>query len=274
MIQGLDLTVAHSMASLAVVAVSLFLLFGVAWFSLGSGGFTVSLGEKCVLGSAVGLPTDARAKLGWSCGVDVIQSLRAPLHLHMEEKIVGAGVITAEGYSQGLRVQALDWKLSSSQNFLAGDGFSIVIATNLKILPERASVVTQPCSTFVWLARGHSRRSCTPPAGATSGTDIAQANTMPCRTGCLIRLLILRAVCFFIEQPSSSTLWFLDCFQQLIADVRQAGRWKRKFLWMGHYGHTISKPIVLQGNMLGFVCISCGQVFIVWQEKERDVRVP
>lgn len=107
-----------------------------------------------------------------------------------------------------------------------------------------------PCSSFIWIARGHTRRSARRPLGNTQRRDVRAANLCAERCFWLVTLLIFRGVFFTIEQPLSSSLFKLSWWTAITADkTKIIDGWgiRRIFVWLGAFGHHVAKPTVLVG---------------------------
>ena len=55
-----------------------------------------------------------------------------------------------------------------------------------------------------------------------------------------------------MEQPLNSLLWYMPAIKQARRDYQvNKLNWQRRFLWMGHYGHSLWKPTELVGVFPG-----------------------
>ena len=66
-----------------------------------------------------------------------------------------------------------------------------------------------PCSTFVFMSRSHTKRSCRFPKGNCKGQEVRRANLIVDRVAFLIKILSLRKVYWIMEQPLNSLLWVM-----------------------------------------------------------------
>ena len=58
----------------------------------------------------------------------------------------------------------------------------------------------------------------------------------------------MRKVYWILEQPLNSLLWAMPELRQAQEDCVVRGlAWQRRFVWMGHFGHTLWKPTELVG---------------------------
>ena len=111
-----------------------------------------------------------------------------------------------------------------------------------------------PCSTFVWMAFGHTGRSHRFPEGNNDRIDVSCANRIIKRVLVICAILTLRAVWFVIEQPHSSVLFLMKCWKEFEESKPKVRGFacQRHFLWMGALGHVLPKPTVLHGCFPGF----------------------
>jgi len=200
------------------------------------------------------LPKDVLQCLGWNdrkaC---VAAALAAPRMKDAVEYFCGTGGMTAAFVEQRLRCDWFDVILEPEQDICAAEGFAIAVRKALSIVLGGVAWFGVPCSTFVWVARGHTKRSRASPLGDASRADVRSANVLVRRVGVLLCLLRLRNVFFIVEQPAGSLLWQQPAMK---FELRNAGKrrkrvWARCFLWLCHYGQNICKPTELRGRFPG-----------------------
>ena len=102
------------------------------------------------------------------------------------------------------------------------------------------------------MSRSHTKRSLRLPKGDCSRQDVRRANLIVDRVAFLINILSFRKVYWIMEQPLNSLLWVMPAITRAKkkCKVRKLG-WKRRFLWLGHYGHSLWKPTELVGVFPG-----------------------
>ena len=114
-------------------------------------------------------------------------------------------------------------------------------------------VIGLPCSTFVFMSRGTTKRHAENAwLGDENVACVRAANIIAQRMVMLCKLSTLRLVQYMIKQPMTSCFFNMQCFRKCCAmkpDLGRHGlRLKRKFVWLGHWGHNIPKPTVLWGS--------------------------
>ena len=194
-----------------------------------------------------------RRCLGWKNRADAQAVVQAVRVKHFVEWFCGFGNLTTACSQQGLHVDWFDWNLDSwNMNLLTDAGMARAILVALSIVVGGTAWFGVPCSTFVFMSRGHTRRSRRRPCGNTKRKDVQQANRIVGRVAFLIRILAMRKVYWILEQPLNSLLWVMPVLQQCRRDCSVADlAWQRRFLWLGHYGHSLWKPTELVGVFPG-----------------------
>ena len=104
-----------------------------------------------------------------------------------------------------------------------------------------------PCSTWVYMARGHTKRSKDNLLGDRNRHDVVEANILTCFLSKLTQILILRRVLFVWEQPMSSLLFKVPWWKSVLESLGVL----RVFLWMGSFGHAMMKPTIIIGTLPG-----------------------
>jgi hypothetical protein len=196
-----------------------------------------------------GCNAGVRRCLGWSCLADVRTAVEAVRVLHFVEWFCGTGNLTAACRRLGLRVGWFDWNLDfKGMNLLSDKGMARAIELSLSLMVGATAWFGVPCSTFVFMSRGHTLRSREQPLGNTSRRDVQSANLIVGRVTFLVRILAMRKVYWILEQPLNSLLWVMPVLRQAQKDCSVRGlAWQRRFVWMGHFGHTLWKPTELVG---------------------------
>lgn len=212
---------------------------------------------------------------------DVVCAVEAARARHFVEFFCGTGALVSAMMAAGMRCTWLEISLGVSQDILSTVGFAEAIRAAMSIVPGGTAWFGVPCSTFVWMSRGHTKRTQADPLGDRSRADVRQANLIADRVAFILQVLAMRAVHFIVEQPSGSLLWRMPSFRR-IARLRISGfMWQRRFLWLGHFGHPIAKPTELQGSFPNLAHIlptrkpakaRADAVYTVWVGRVRKIR--
>ncbi len=166
------------------------------------------------------------------------------------ELFCGHGGLVTSAIALGLRSDWFDSDLGGeSMNLLTVVGFANAVSMCLRLQRGAVCWLGVPCSSFVFLSRGHTRRTQKKPLGNVARRDVAPANALAECVAFLIRLLVRRHVFFIVEQPASSLLWKLPALAAVVADDLRIGdhRMQRRFVWQGHFGHSGWKPTTSLG---------------------------
>ena len=194
------------------------------------------------------LPTAVLRSLGWSTTADIKEEILNPRTKHFAEFFCGSGGLVTALSQAGMRCAWFDIDLQSSHNILSVAGLSAAVRIALSVMPGGLVWFGVPCSTFVWLARGHTKRSRQHPLGDVTRGDVQRANHITKVVAMLCRLLSARSVFFFMEQLAGSVLLHVPSIRLTARRLQMRGeRWSRRFVWLGHYGHLICKPTELCG---------------------------
>ena len=204
------------------------------------------------------VPTSTKEHLGWTTRSSILHALRWTVRFRQwGDYFCGSGGVSAAFIRHGMTVgMSLDLSISSHHNILTDDGFALFLISTLQMVRLATVVIGLPCSTFVFLSRGTSKRNRSNQwLGDIDRTDICQANEIAWRVMILLRVLVLRKVQFIVEQPLTSCFFILRMFRrfQCIKPVIRCGLFSlpltRKFIWLGWYGgpDSVPKPTVLWG---------------------------
>ncbi|CAE7735606.1 RHM1, partial [Symbiodinium pilosum] len=131
-------------------------------------------------------------------------------------------------------------------------GFISAVRSILKMKEGSLATIGVPCSSFIFLNSGTSRRSPELPLGREDLPYIDQANSIAARVCLLLLLLTVRKCYWLLEQPSSSMFEELPYFQHVVRILQKFMRVHRTFFWMGCYGHFSCKGSLAYGT-LGFI---------------------
>ena len=194
------------------------------------------------------LPLVVLQSLGWGSKSDIEEELLRPRVKHCAEFFCGTGGLVTALSQAGMRCAWFDIDVESCHDILSAAGLAIAVRIALSVMPGGLVWFGVPCSTFVWMARGHTKRSRQNPLGDVTRGDVHRANRIARTVAVLCRLLSERGVFFVMEQPAGSVLWQMPSMRLAARRLRVRGlRWSRRFVWLGHYGHAICKPTELCG---------------------------
>ena len=194
------------------------------------------------------LPARVLAHLGWQSASCVRPALIRTRVKHAVEFFCGTGGLVAALSQSGLRCAWYDIALDPTHDMCSAGGMAAAILLTLSIVPRGFAWLGVPCSTFVWIARGHTKRSPLAPLGDCGRGDVRRANRIAERVRILLRLMGMRGIFFILEQPAGSLLWRMPAIRLAARQYRVKGhRWARRFVWLGHFGRKQCKPTELCG---------------------------
>ena len=189
-------------------------------------------------------------KAGWDVDSALEMDLLAPRWRHCGEVFCGWGIVFACCLRAGLASFYYDLDIGGRyHNILTGSGLLFLIQNLLTIVSGGCVWFGIPCSTWVWIARGHTHRTTANINGNTQRQDVCQANRMVDIIAELLELLVLRGVFYIIEQPSTSLVW---CHKKLRNHFRSKPKvhnalLKKHHVWLGYFGHHVFKSTTLVG---------------------------
>ena len=194
------------------------------------------------------LPVVVLQCLGWSSTEDIERELLKPRVKHFAEFFCGTGGLVTALSQAGMRCAWFDIDVEPSHDMLSVIGIAIAIRIALSVIPGGVVWFGVPCSTFVWMSRGHTKRSRQNPLGDLARVDVRRANRIARIVVVICQVLAKRGVFSVMEQPAGSLLWRAPRMRLAARRLRVQGqRWCRRFVWLGHYGHKICKPTELCG---------------------------
>lgn len=158
----------------------------------------------------------------------------------------GAGRISTVFRKAGKRAEAFDINDGPEGDILSLVGFLRCILLVLRVREGGLVVGGPPCSSFVFINTGTSRRSRKKVLGRETLQYVADANAITCRWVLLGMIAASRAVRFLTEQPSSSLMLHFPYFTFFAMAVRPL-QWDRVSFPMAAYGHWTTKPTILFG---------------------------
>ena len=120
-----------------------------------------------------------RRALRWRRRADARKAAQAMRMRHFVEWFCGTGNLTTACSQQKMSVAWYDHVLDPvKMNMLTSVGFAYAIILALSIVPGGTAWFGVPCSTFVCMSRGHTKRTRRRPQGDTRRTDVREANVI------------------------------------------------------------------------------------------------
>ena len=188
--------------------------------------------------------------IGWDTDSALYMDLIAPRWRHCGEVFCGWGIVFAHCVRLGLSAFYYDLDIGGPcHNILTGSGLLFLIQNLLTIMCGGCVWFGIPCSTWVWIARGHTQRTKANINGNTHRQDVCQSNRMVDIIAMLLDLLVLRGVFYVIEQPSTSLVWFHKKLRNHFRSKPkvQNAVLKKHHVWLGYFGHHVFKSTTLVG---------------------------
>ena len=194
------------------------------------------------------VPNGVRKHLGWNDASAIVAALMRPRRMHFLDSFCGTGRMTLALKIRGFIGYSYDLESSSSQNILSDIGFAILLTWLLDIVSGGVFWCGVVCSTWVFMSRGHTLRTRDNPKGDIRRSDVRMANIMADRSAFMCELCSLRNVFWVVEQPSSSIFFHYTAFRNVLSSLSVGPhKVRRKFIWLGFWGHRLLKPTVLMG---------------------------
>lgn len=196
------------------------------------------------------MPEACQRAVGWHIDSILCQALMKPRRKHFVDAFCGTGHLSLALCRAGFTGHSFDIEASPSQDILSDSGFALLLLWILDIVEGGLAWFGIVCSSWVFMSRGHTKRSRLRPWGDRNRQDIRDANRMCWRTALAIELCILRGVYWIIEQPSTSVIFCYAPLKNIYLKrpAIKGHRITRKFVWLGHWGHPLYKPTVLWGQ--------------------------
>jgi hypothetical protein len=204
--------------------------------------------QKDIVKSLLG-PKSLR-KAGWDTDRALEMDLIAPRWRHCGEVFCGWGIVFACCVRLGLSSFYYDLDIGGRcHNILTASGLLFLIQNLLTVMSGGCVWFGIPCSTWVWIARGHTHRTKANVNGNTQRQDVCQANHMVGIIAMLLDLLVLRGVFYIIEQPSTSLVWFHKKLRDHFRSKPKVHNalLKKHHVWLGYVGHHVFKSTSLVG---------------------------
>lgn len=149
----------------------------------------------------VGAPPVLLAAVAWALATRSITR-----DLDLVELFAGKGALTATFREGGRAAVAYDINAGAAENILTTAGWLRALTLVLRLRHGALLWAGVPCSSFVFINRGTSKRSASNPLGSPTQPTVQLANEIVARVGLLLLLAIARGVGWVVEQPGSSLL--------------------------------------------------------------------
>ena len=177
---------------------------------------------------------------------DFVQSHKEPTRCKVLDMFCGPkGEIHKQSIIAGYEAEKYDYLHGGeTHNFVTELGFFTALTMVLAMAPGSLLVAGPPCSLFIWMSSGFTRRNARP-GGDTSHSKVVLSNILVHNLVVLLCIAHCRGVWFLLEQPSSSKMFNLDYMRLLLAQVEASYVWT----WMRCFGHDMAKPTVLRGTL-------------------------
>lgn len=173
-----------------------------------SGNFCRPVGKTSLGKTTLYRLRDYGAPASWVRLVMYVASVSAPVRdLDLLELFCGQGMLHKSAKLLGLASAGMDRELNPKlHDLLTTRGLLHAILAVLRLRVNSLLFLGIPCSSWVWLNRGTSKRSKSNPLGDTSIPSVATTSQLTSRCALLIMTAVARGSCWLLEQPSSSLL--------------------------------------------------------------------
>jgi hypothetical protein len=128
----------------------------------------------------------------------------------------GCEAVTRGMTGQGLVCMPFDKVIDPMLNLNSNAGFAHAVELILRLRPGSLIWGAPPCSSFVFMSRGTTLRSKDNPLGNVLHRSVRHANMVVARLVVLLMLGLLRGCQFCVEQPGTSLMGSLPCWQFLM----------------------------------------------------------
>lgn len=164
--------------------------------------------------------------------------------LDFVEVFAGAGAISIAMAAHGQRTVSIDLLHGPHMDLSTPEGFVFALVVVLRLRVGGACLCAPPCSSFVWINRGTSKRTRIRPQGDITLPSVRAANQLAARTALLAMVAHAAGAMLLIEQPLSSLLWHYPRMQELLMSVQM----HKVTLHLGKFGANTPKPCVFLSN--------------------------
>ena len=124
-----------------------------------------------------------------------------------QEDFAGDHNLSRAIWLAGIPVICRDIRDSRHLDWLSTLGFLITLQGLRHMARGGLAWFAPPCSSWIWLSRGSTRRSALNPRGARRYRKVREANKLCRRLIYLLEYLVAKGVFFAIEQPVTSLMW-------------------------------------------------------------------
>ncbi|CAK9118512.1 unnamed protein product [Durusdinium trenchii] len=138
----------------------------------------------------------------------------------------------------------------NSNDILSTPGFIRAISYILQLKQNGLLHCGPPCSSWVWVSRGSTKRSKYNVLGSTTSPSAIEGNRITARLCLLVMLAVARFCHVCIEQPRTSLMTKFPAFIKLSLKLRKLFgiEWCQQNFWMATYGSPTMKPSVVFGT--------------------------
>ena len=158
------------------------------------------------------------------------------------EYFAGCAVVTAALRARKYVTLPLDIVINKwLHNMSEPEGFAYSLWAATQAIPGALCMLAPVCSSWVWVCRSSSGRRKNNPMGNLALPWVREANQQVSRVCIILRVLILKAVFWVLEQPMSSLLALHDRFVELATEFCI----HKVYMAMGAYGALTRKPSFL-----------------------------
>ncbi|CAL1151782.1 unnamed protein product [Cladocopium goreaui] len=137
------------------------------------------------------------------------------------ETFAGCASVTRGEIQEGRpHAVALDKEYGGPEfDLLSNEGFCNALYYTACLEPGSSKMAAPVCSTFVFMSRASTLRSESNPMGRSDSEAVRNGNILACRCFILLLLASCKGCWWLMEQPSTSTMEYMPCFQHLMALV-------------------------------------------------------
>ena len=167
-------------------------------------------------------------------------------NLDLVDICAGKARITRWALWANLQAVAIDRSYSPHLDINSNTGYAIALTAVLRTKPRTGLIFMGPqCSSWVWISRGTTQRSCENPDGHDGVQSVMEGNELNLRVGLMCMIATKLGIPWIIEQPSSSLFFETDTFKSVILATNA----QRVHINLGDYGHLTRKPTLLLGTV-------------------------
>ena len=204
--------------------------------------------ESRKLASAVAQPMQPNiaaarmAKLQWFGVPATILNMIATLpmeepHLCCAEFFAGVGSIAFGFRSFGKQAAAVDKNYHVDMDLNNLKGIALAIWVIMRTVASGIVWLAPPCSSWIFLSTGTTKRSRLSPNGDTGNTKVLWNNALVWRVSILVEICALFAIYVILEQPTSSLMFVYERMRLALTRVKSQGT----HTYMGAFGGDTAK---------------------------------